>query len=115
MCAAGDDRAAGIGDHVHLGADAEGAREVESGFDREAGVRQDEAFVMGLEVIQMSACAVEFGGDVVPRAMGEGLGEVCCTNDFACGFVGLPALKRLVVCEGLLNSVDRGVAGIANS
>ena len=94
MDAAGDLGFAGAGDHVDLVADAEFAGEVEAGFDGEAGVGEDEADVVGLEVVEVGAVAVEFGRDVVAGAVGEAVGEACVADDVAGGVVGLPA------CDG---------------
>ena len=75
--AAGDVGLAGVGDHVDFAADTELAGEVEAGFDGEAGVGEDEADVMGLEVVEVGAVAVEFGCDVVPGTVGKVVGHAC--------------------------------------
>ena len=120
MHGAGDDSAAGVGDHVDFVADAELAGEVKAGFNRETGVREDEAFVVGFEVVEMRAVAVEFGGDVVPGAVGELRAEAGGADHVAGGLVGLPAgdgLGRLAGDGGvsLLDNGDGRVAGIADS
>jgi hypothetical protein len=91
--AAGDPRArfAGKGDHVDFAADAELAGEVDAGFDGEAGVGQDEADVVGFEVVEVRAAAVDLGADVVAGAVGEEFGEAGGADDVAGGVVCLPA------------------------
>ena len=82
------------GDHVDLAADAELRSlrgEVDAGLDGEAGVGQDQALVVGFEVVEVGAAAVEFAADVVAGAMGEALGEAGAADDGARGVVGLPA------------------------
>ena len=68
--------AGGGGDHVDFAAEAEFAGEVEAGFDGEAGVGEDEADVVGFEVVEVGSGAVDFGADVVAGAVGEEFG-VC--------------------------------------
>src|SRR5258708_10120458 len=118
--AAGDLGFAFAGDHVELAANAEGigiaggAGEVEAGFDGEAGVGQDEALVVGFEVVEMCAVAVEDGADVVAGAMGEKVAEAGFADDVAGGVVGLPAGDGSICGKGLLHGFDGGVAGVAD-
>src|ERR1700748_2453903 len=49
-------------DHVHLAADAELSGEVDAGLDREAGVGQQQAFVVRLEVLEVLSVAVQLCG-----------------------------------------------------
>ena len=112
--AAGDLGFAFAGDHVDFAADAEFAGEVEAGFDGEAGVGQDEALVVGFEVVEMRAVAVDFGADVVAGAVGEPVAEAGVADDVAGGVVGLPAGDGLVGGEGVLDGFDGGVAGVAD-
>ncbi len=102
------------GDHVDLVADTELAGEVEAGFDGEAGVGQDEALVVRLEVVEVGSVAVELGGDVVAGAVREVVGETRIADDGARGVVGLPACDESVGGEGLLDDGNGRVAGVAD-
>src|SRR5271168_2724406 len=66
LAGAGDPGSARCGEHVDFAADAElgleTGRQVDAGLDGEAGVGQDLALVVGFEVVEMSAGAVEFRG-----------------------------------------------------
>ncbi len=66
-----------MGDHVDFTAYAELAGEVDPGLDGEAGAGENKTLVVGLEVVQVGAAAVEFGGDVVAGAVGELGAEAC--------------------------------------
>src|ERR1700735_5279293 len=68
--AAGDPSFAGSGDHVDFAADAEFGQ-INSRLDGEAGVGQDAADVMGFEVVEVRAGAVDLVGDVVAGAVSE--------------------------------------------
>jgi hypothetical protein len=111
---AGDDGRAGAGDHVDFAADAELAGKVEAGFDGEAGVGQEEALVVGFEVVEVSAVAVDADGDVVAGAVGEEGGEAGVADDVAGGVVGLPAGDGTAFGVGALDDGDGGVAGVAD-
>ncbi len=102
------------GDHVDLAADAELAGKVEAGFDGEAGVGEDEALVVGLEVVEVGTIAVELRADVVSGAVSEGVSEACGADEVASGIVGLPACDGLVGGEGVLYGFDGGVACVAD-
>ena len=106
---------AGLGDHVDFAADAELAGEVEAGFDGEAGVGEDEADVVGLEVVEVGTVSVQLGCDIVASAVGEPSAEACGADDAAGGVVGLPACDGGVGGEGLLDCGDRGIAGVSDS
>jgi len=62
---AGDDGTSSVlgggraGNHIDLAADAEVAGKVDAGLDGEAGVGQEETLVVGLEVVEVRAVAVE--------------------------------------------------------
>ncbi len=82
------------GDHVDFAADAE-FREVDAGFDGEAGEGEDAAGVVGFEVVEVSAGAVELSADVVAGAVGEVLAVAGGADDGAGGVVGLkPEMGR---------------------
>ena len=69
------DRAAGIDKHVNLSADAE-FRQVDPRLDRETGARNDHSLVLGLEVVQVGAVAVDVvHADAVTGAVNEVLAE----------------------------------------
>jgi hypothetical protein len=112
--AAGDLRGTFAGDHVNFAADAEFAGEIESGFDGEAGVGEDEALVVGFEIVEMRSAAMQVRGDAVAGAMGEEVGETGGTDDVSGSLIGLPASNGLVVGVGLGDGGDGGVAGVAN-
>ncbi len=69
---------------------------------------------MGFEVVEVSAIAMEFGGDVVTGAVGEPFAEACGTDDVAGGVVGLPACDGGAGGEGLLDGGDGGVSGVTD-
>ena len=77
-------------------------------------MRQDAAHVVGFEVVEMRAGAVNLVRDVVAGAMGEEISEAGGANDGAGGIVGLEAADGPVRGEGLLDSGDRGVARAAD-
>ena len=89
-------------------------REVDAGLDGEAGVGQDAARVVGFEVVEVRAGAVNLVGDVVAGAVGEEVGEAGVADDGAGGIVGLEAADGAVLGEGLLDGCDGGVAGVAD-
>ena len=99
---AGDPGFVVAGHHVHFAADAE-VFQVDSGLDREAGVRKDEALVVGLEIVEVRAVAVQLGANVVAGAVGEVLRIAGIADHGAGGIVRLPAGYRLPCREGLLD------------
>ena len=107
-------QAAGTGDHVDLAADAEVAGEVDAGLDGEAGVGEQEALVVGLEVIEVGAVAVEGDFDIVAGAVGEEVAEAGVADDGAGGVVGLPAGDGAALGVGALDGFDGGIAGVAD-
>ena len=111
--AAGDPGFAGSGEHVHFAAHAE-LREVDSGLDGEAGVGQDAALVVGFKVVEMRAGAVNLVGDVVAGAVDEEFAEAGVADNGAGGIVGLESVNGAVLCEGVLDRCDGGVAGAAD-
>jgi hypothetical protein len=112
--AAGYFSVGGGGDHVDLAADAEFAGEVDAGFDGEAGVGEEDAGVVGFEVVEVGAGAVDVGADVVAGAVGEPTGVSGVADDGAGGVVGLVAGDGRVSDVGCLDGRDGGVAGAAN-
>ena len=110
---AGDPGFAGGGEHVDFAADAE-LGEVDAGLDGEAGVGQEPALVVGLEVVEVRAGAVNFVGDVVAGAVGEVVGESGRADDGAGRIVGFEAADGAAVGEGLLDGGDGSVAGVAD-
>ena len=73
-----------------------------------------QAVVVGFEVVEVGAAAVELGADVVAGAVGEVVAEAGVADDVAGGVVGLPAGDGLVGGEGVLDGCDGGVAGVAD-
>ena len=114
MEGAGDDGAGGEGDHVDFAADAEVAGEIDAGLDGEAGVGEKEALVVGLEVVEVGAVAVEGDFDVVAGAVGEVIAEAGFADDGAGGIIGLPAGDGALLGVGALDDFDSSVAGIAH-
>ena len=110
---AGDPGFAGGGDHVDFAADAE-LGEIDAGLDGEAGVGQDAAIVVGFEVVEVCAGAVNLLGDVVAGAVGKELGESGGLDNGAGGIVGFEAADGEVLGEGLFNGGDGSVAGVAD-
>ena len=106
--------AGAMGDHVDFAADAELAREVEAGLDGEAGVGQEQAFVVGFEVVEVGAVAVELGCDVVAGAVGEPGGEAGGGDEIAGGVVGLPAVDGDVGGVGVFDGFTGGEARVAD-
>ena len=102
-----------VGEHVDFAADAE-LGEVDAGLYGEAGVGQDAALVVGFEVVEVGAVAVEFGGDVVASAVREEVCEARVADDRAGGVVGFVACDGVIRAEGLLDAGDGGVAGVAD-
>jgi hypothetical protein len=77
-------------------------------------MRQQEALVMRLEIVEVRAAAVQLGADVVAGAMGKVLRVAGVADDGTGGIVCLPAGDRLPCREGLLDFGDGGIAGVAN-
>ena len=73
-----------------------------------------QALVVGLEVVEMGAVAVDLVRYVVAGAMSEVVGVAGIANDGAGGIVGFPAADRLARGEGPLDLCDGGVAGVAD-
>src|SRR5882757_4911299 len=80
---------AGLSQHIYLAAHSK-FREIDSRFHGEAGVGQDQALVVGFEVVEVGSVAVGFGGDAMPRPMGEVLSEAGTANHRTGSVVGLP-------------------------
>ncbi len=89
MYRSSDYSTAGLSQHIYLAAHSK-FREVDAGFDGEAGVGQDQALVVGFEVVKIGSVAVSLGGDAVPRPMGEVLSEAGVADHSAGCIVGLP-------------------------
>src|SRR5579875_1029717 len=102
------------GDHVDLAADAEVAGKVQAGLDREAGVGQQQALVVGFQVVEVGAVAVQLRGDVVAGSVGEEVRKTGVADEVARGVVGLPAGDGLGGGVGLLHAGDGGIAGVAH-
>src|SRR2546426_6453160 len=66
------DECIGLGEiDVHLAPDAEFARQVDARLDREARVREQAPPVLGLEIVDVGAIAVDFFTDRVPGTVDE--------------------------------------------
>ena len=65
---------AGGGEHINFAADSKLGK-VDAGFDGEAGVGKNAAFVVGFQVVEMGAGAVDFVSDVVSGAVGKVVGK----------------------------------------
>ena len=109
----------GEGEHVDFVADAEFSWVVEAWFYGEAGVGEEEAVVVGFEVVEVGSVAVEGDGYVVSGAVGEVVGNAGGTEEVAGGVVGLVAgygdgWTSTCGCVGLLDGFDGGVAGVAD-
>src|SRR5215472_3662723 len=114
LARARDNSFAGPRDHIHLAADTELAGKVDAGLDGEAGVGQQDALIVCLEIVQMRAVAVQFTGDVMTGAVREKIAEPSVADDVAGGVVGLPAGDGGVGGVGLFDGGDGGVAGLAH-
>lgn len=109
--AAGDvDLAGGVDEDVDLATDAEFGV-VDAGFDGEAGVGEDQAFVVGFEVVEVSAIAVDFLADGVSRAVDEGGSVACVFDDVTGRSVEFPALEGAALVVGFSGGGDGGVTG----
>ena len=75
---------------------------------------QDAARVVGFEVVEVRAGAVNLVGDVVAGAVHEEIAEAGVADDGAGGVVGLEAVDGAVFGEGLLDGCDGGVTGVAD-
>ena len=111
--AAGYPGFAGGGEHVDFAAHAE-LGQVDAGLDGEAGVGQQKAHVVGFEIVEVRAGAVNLVGDVVAGAMDEVLAEAGFADDGAGRIVGLKAADGAVFGEGRCNGGDGGVARAAD-
>ena len=90
---------AGRGEHVDLAAHAE-LGQIDARLDGEAGIGQDAALVVGFQVVEMRAGAVDLLGDIVAGAMGEELAEAGGANDGAGRIVGLESADRAAGGKG---------------
>ena len=84
---------------------------IDAGFDGEEGAWEDAAFLVGFEVVEVSAVAVDFLAEAVACAVDEEFSVASVVNQFACGLIHLPAEEWLVVGETCAGKVKRGVAG----
>ena len=66
-------------------------RKVDSRLHGEAGVGQNQAIVVGLEVVEIGSVAMGLGGDAVPGAMSEVFCETGVAYHCAGGIVRLPS------------------------
>ena len=73
-----------------------------------------QALVVGLEVVEVRAGAVDFVSDVVAGAMSEVVAEAGGADDGAGGIVGFEAADGAVGGEGRPDGADGGVAGVAD-
>ena len=99
--------------HVDFVAYAE-IRQVDAGFDGEAGEGADAPHVVVLEIVHVGAVAVHFHADGMAGAMGEILAEPGLLDDAASGIVHLVPAQRLAGRDGLLHERDAGVARVAD-
>jgi hypothetical protein len=109
----GDHRPARLGQHIYFAAHAE-FREIDSRFYREAGVRQNQALVVGFEIVQIGSIAVGLHGYAVPRPVGEVLCEAGVANHTAGRIIGLPSRQRPACSERLLHSLDGRIPCLRN-
>ena len=109
----GDAGAALAGDHVDLAADAE-LGEVDAGSTEKQVLGRMQALVVGFEIVEVGAGAVDLVGDVVAGAVGEVVGESCRADDGAGGVVGFEAADGAVCGEGGCDGADGGIARVAD-
>src|SRR5579859_3924841 len=83
--------------HVDLTPNAEAARKVDARFNREADAGDQLAIVLGLEVVDVRAGAVELAIDGMTGAMHEVVAEPGRANDAARGIVDRGAGQGLCV------------------
>ena len=72
------------------------------------------ALVVGFEIVEVRAGAVDFVGDVVAGAVREILGEAGGANHGAGGVVGFEAADRAALGEGVFDGADGGIARVAD-
>src|SRR5581483_7734850 len=106
---AGHSAAALAHHHVHFAAHAE-LGQIDAGLDGEAGVGQDLAIVLGLQIIKVRAVAVNVAGDGVPGAMDKVLPPAFRLNEVAHRLVHFPAVNLALGLECLLHGANAGVA-----
>ena len=76
--------------HIHLATHAE-FWQVNAGFYRETGVRQDLPVVFGFEIVEIRAIAVDGVGDGVSGAMHEVFAVALARDEVSHRLVDLPA------------------------
>src|SRR5260221_10686715 len=90
-------------------------RQVNPGFDREAGARQDPALFAGLQSVHVGAVAVRLLADAVAGAVAKRLAIAGGLNDLASGLIDLPALQRLLAGERSFHPFDGRVAALSDN
>src|SRR5262249_970299 len=100
-------------DHVDLAAYAE-LRQVDAGLDGEAGVGDDLAVVLGLEVVHVGAGGVDLDPDRVPGAMRKIFSVTFRGDVVARRLVHFPAADAALGREGVLYDFDTGIASAAH-
>src|SRR5205823_6580782 len=83
------DRPPAIDEDVDLAPDTE-LLEIDPRLDREAGAAQDQALLVGLQVVHVGAIAVDFLADIVAGAVDEIAAIAGLVNHAATGGVDLP-------------------------
>ena len=98
--------------HVDLGPDAISVR-VNTGFNREAGSRQQPPVVVGLVVVHVHAVAVHVLAEAVSGPMDELRSEASAFDDFPAGAVDFVSPEVTAIADRRLHQCDGRVAPVA--
>src|ERR1700686_954980 len=85
-------------------------RQVNARLNREAGVRDDLAVVLGFQVVHVGAVAMHVHADGVPRAVGEVLRVTGIVYELARCLVYFPTGNTPLAGEGFLDFLDPRIA-----
>ena len=104
----GDDGPAWLGQHIHFAAHSE-LREIDSRFNGEASVRQNQTIVVSFQIVQIRPITMSFSRNAMPSPVSEVFSQPGTTNNAAGRIIGLPTCNRPAGSESLLNNLDRRI------
>src|SRR5579864_411855 len=91
------------------------ARQVNAGFNGEAGIGNDLAFILGFQIVHIGPVSMHVLTDGVPGAVGEVFAKAGRGNVSASRFVHFPAGNFAPGGESFLDLFDSCIAGVADN
>src|SRR5258708_30622701 len=89
-------------------------REIDAGFNRTAGGRQELTLILGLEVIQVGSVPVIRGANTMSSPMHKERSITSIGNDFAHNIIGIASLDQFAIRQMLANKSDSSITGITH-